>query len=46
MQNKKRNWGGKRKCAGRKKTCLKKVPFNRRIDEKILNILKDYANKN
>ncbi len=36
-------WGGKRQFAGRKKTCLKKVPFNRRINENILNILKDYA---
>ena len=41
MQNKCK-WGGKRKDAGRKKTCLKKVPFNRRIDE---NILKEYAQK-
>ena len=37
------NWGGKRLQAGRKKTCLKKVPFNRRINENILNILKEYA---
>ena len=29
--------------AGRKKTCLKKVPFNRRINENILNILHEYA---
>ena len=36
-------WGGKREMAGRKKTCLKKVPFNRRINENILNILKNYA---
>ena len=43
MINKKCNWGGKRKCAGRKKTCNKKVPFNRRINENILNILKEYA---
>lgn len=39
------SWGGKREKAGRKKTCLKKVPFNRRIDEKILNILHDYAQR-
>lgn len=39
----KTNWGGKRECAGRKKTCLKKVPFNRRINENILNILREYA---
>ncbi len=39
----KSNWGGKRDFAGRKKTCLKKVPFNRRINENILNILKKYA---
>lgn len=39
----KSNWGGKRECAGRKKTCLKKVPFNRRINENILNILREYA---
>ena len=36
-------WGGKREQAGRKKTCLKKVPFNRRINENILKILKEYA---
>ena len=39
----KTNWGGKRECAGRKKTCLKKVSFNRRVNENILNILRDYA---
>jgi len=38
-------WGGKREQAGRKKTCLKKVPFNRRINENILNILHDYAKR-
>lgn len=38
-------WGGKREQAGRKKTCLKKIPFNRRINENILNILKDYAKR-
>lgn len=37
------SWGGKREQSGRKKTCLKKVPFNRRINENILNILKNYA---
>ena len=37
------SWGGKREMAGRKRTCLKKVPFNRRINERILNILKEYA---
>ncbi len=37
------NWGGKRFNAGRKRTCLKKVPFNRRINENILNILRTYA---
>ncbi len=39
------SWGGLRKCAGRKKTCLNKVPFNRRINENILNILKKFAQK-
>src|SRR5574344_1988750 len=39
----KSRWGGKRTCDGRKKTCLNKVPFNRRINENILNILKEYA---
>lgn len=39
----KKGWGGKREMAGRKKTCLNKVPFNRRINENILNILKEYA---
>ena len=29
----KKCWGGKRECAGRKKTCRNKVPFNRRINE-------------
>lgn len=37
------NWGGKRASAGRKRTCLKKVPFNRRINENILKILRVYA---
>ena len=45
MNNKKNSWGGKRECAGRKKTCLNKVSFNRRINENILNILKDYAKR-
>lgn len=36
-------WGGKREQAGRKKTCLRKIPFNRRINENILNILREYA---
>jgi len=36
-------WGGKREQAGRRRTCLKKVPFNRRINENILKILKKYA---
>lgn len=40
---KQNGWGGKREQAGRKKTCLKKVPFNRRINENILNILRVYA---
>ena len=38
-------WGGKREQAGRKKTCHRKVPFNRRINENILNILRDYAKR-
>ena len=41
--NKNKCWGGKREYAGRKKTCRKKVPFNRRINEDVLNILKEYA---
>lgn len=40
----KHKWGGKRLNAGRKRTCLKKIPFNRRINENILNILREYAN--
>lgn len=32
----KNRWGGKRECAGRKKTCKRKVPFNRRVNEDIL----------
>lgn len=39
----KQQWGGKRINAGRKRTCLNKVPFNRRINENILKILKEYA---
>ena len=42
---KKTNWGGKRLNAGRKRTCHKKISFNRRINENILNILKNYAQK-
>jgi len=42
-QKQKMQWGGKRACAGRKKTCSKRVSFNRRIDECILNILREYA---
>ena len=38
-----KNWGGKRISAGRKRTCIKKVPFNRRINENVLNILRAYA---
>ena len=34
-------WGGKRKNAGRKKTCSRKVPFNRRVNENVLRILRD-----
>ena len=41
--NKNKCWGGKREYAGRKRTCRKKVPFNRRINEDVLNILKEYA---
>ena len=36
-------WGGKRLNAGRKKTCLNKIPFNRRINENVLKILREYA---
>ena len=36
-------WGGKREYAGRKRTCRKKVSFNRRINEDVLNILREYA---
>ena len=38
-----KNWGGKRLNAGRKRTCSRKIPFNRRVSENILNILKEYA---
>lgn len=37
-------WGGRRMNAGRK-SCGNKIPFNRRIDESKLEILKDYAQK-
>ncbi len=43
--NKNNSWGGFRQCAGRKKTCANKVPFNRRINEDVLNILRTYAQK-
>ena len=43
--NKNKCWGGKREYAGRKRTCRKKVPFNRRINEDALNILKEYAQR-
>ena len=43
--NKNKCWGVKREYAGRKKTCRKKVPFNRRINEDVLNILKEYAQR-
>ena len=36
-------WGGKREMAGRKKTCLKNIPFTRRINENIKKILLNYA---
>ena len=39
------SWGGRRQYAGRKKTCLKKVPFNRRINENVLVVLREYAKK-
>lgn len=45
MEIKNPNWGGKRQSAGRKKTCLFKVPFNRRLNLNILNILRKYAEK-
>lgn len=35
--------GGKRNNAGRKKTRLNKIPYNRRISEKVINILKNHA---
>ena len=35
-------WGGRRMNAGRK-SCGNKIPFNRRIDESKLEILKNYA---
>ena len=40
------SWGGKRQFAGRKRTCSKKIPYNRRINENVLNILKIYAQEN
>ncbi len=36
-------WGGRRSNAGRKRTCIRKIPFNRRINENILNILRAFA---
>ncbi|MDD3237225.1 MAG: hypothetical protein PHV37_03930 [Candidatus Gastranaerophilales bacterium] len=38
-------WGGKRQFAGRRKTCAKKIPFTRRINEEVLNVLKNYSEK-
>ena len=43
MNKRKQKRGGHRPNAGRKRTCTKKVSYNRRINENILNILKDYA---
>ena len=37
------DWGGRRLNAGRKRTCTRKIAYNRRINENILNILKEYA---
>ena len=37
--------GGKRNNAGRKKTRLNKIPYNRRISEKVINILKNHGRK-
>ncbi len=36
-------WGGKRFNSGRKRTCIGKIPFNRRINERILKILREFA---
>ena len=38
-----KQWGGKRLNAGRKKSCRQKIPYNRRINANIINILKTYA---
>ncbi len=43
---KKKQWGGKRESSGRKKSCLNRKPYNRRIDECVLKILKEYASEN
>lgn len=39
-------WGGRRENAGRKKDCLRKVPFNRRISQDVLEKLKTFAKEN
>lgn len=37
--------GGRREGAGRKKNC-ERIPFNRRLSEESINLIKDYAAKN
>lgn len=39
-------WGGKRENAGRRKECIRKVPYTRRLSLDSLNALKTYAEKN
>jgi len=38
-------WGGKRQNAGRRKECVRKVPYTRRISPELLENLKNYAKK-
>lgn len=37
--------GGRREGAGRKKNC-ERIPFNRRLSEESINLIKEYAQKN
>lgn len=36
-------WGGKRENSGRRKECIRKIPYTRRISPDLLQTLKNYA---
>ena len=39
-------WGGKRENSGRKKLCIRKIPYTRRISAEVLEKLKQYSQEN